>query len=440
MVTRLRTVRQYHSAVYEFKIYELTKRLAERPENADNPWWDQFVSEFFDDHSTLSISFAPSPDEVPKQHTIGRILIPRYFRTIFEDGVIDFSIRLKRPFIKENQNRTAILECDQCTLITQHGKSGFNKQLIHYPGMEPQMKENKEIGLIVTTEGRLTLEFVQEESFLRIKQWNFTTSHFQELIPKNYIAMHAQEGNIIIDQLTKNVTRHGMTNAVATYLRLCVLLEPMQLIMSRYKEIDGALPRDCLKNVLYTKWQTNVCVPQEQQRPQNKRRKRKSSTPNNATTGGSKKKNNTQMSPGTPNFPPATQDVMVVGEPSVMGGEFGDEDERVITRLENNQYDSSAVPTNGLDDVDFVPGLGGPTNNQAPPPNQQSQQPPIGASSNQQNQQQLNQPPPNQPGNQQQWAQPGVNGNNSNGQPQSIQNNNGLSNPPSNEDKKEISQ
>jgi len=146
------------------------------------------------------------------------------------------------------------------------------------------------------------------------------------------------------------------------------------------------------------------------------------------------------MSPGTPNFPPATQDVMVVGEPSVMGGEFGDEDERVITRLENNQYDSSAVPTNGLDDVDFVPGLGGPTNNQAPPPNQQSQQPPIGASSNQQNQQQLNQPPPNQPGNQQQWAQPGVNGNNSNGQPQSIQNNNGLSNPPSNEDKKEISQ
>lgn len=27
------------------------------------------------------------------------------------------------------------------------------------------------------------------------------------------------------------------------------------------------------------------------------------------------------------------QDVMVVGEPSLMGGEFGDEDERLITRL-----------------------------------------------------------------------------------------------------------
>uniref|UniRef100_A0AAV2MI15 LIM interaction domain-containing protein n=1 Tax=Knipowitschia caucasica TaxID=637954 RepID=A0AAV2MI15_KNICA len=41
-------------------------------------------------------------------------------------------------------------------------------------------------------------------------------------------------------------------------------------------------------------------------------------------------------------------DVMVVGEPTLMGGEFGDEDERLITRLENTQYDA----TNGLDDDD----------------------------------------------------------------------------------------
>lgn len=242
-------------------------------------------------------------------HTaIGRTLIPRYFRTMFEDGVIDFSIRLKRPFVKEHPNRTATLECDQCTLITQHGKPGFNKQLMHYPGMDPTMlKENKEIGLIVTTEGRLVLEFVQDESFLRIKTWNFATSHFQELIPKNYVAMHAQQQDAaLLDQLTKNITRQGLTNAVVHYLRLCVLLEPMQMIMSRHKEMEGSSPRDCLKNVLYTKWKTNVCSPQEQQRPQNKRRKRKSSTPN-ANTGGSKKKNNTQMSPGTPNFPLATQ-------------------------------------------------------------------------------------------------------------------------------------
>ena len=30
---------------------------------------------------------------------------------------------------------------------------------------------------------------------------------------------------------------------------------------------------------------------------------------------------------------------MVVGEPTLMGGEFGDEDERLISRLENTQYE-----------------------------------------------------------------------------------------------------
>ena len=37
------------------------------------------------------------------------------------------------------------------------------------------------------------------------------------------------------------------------------------------------------------------------------------------------------------------QDVMVVGEPSLMGGDFGEEDERLISRLENSQYDPAAA-------------------------------------------------------------------------------------------------
>jgi len=49
------------------------------------------------------------------------------------------------------------------------------------------------------------------------------------------------------------------------------------------------------------------------------------------------------------------QDVMVVGEPTLMGGEFGDEDERVITRLENNQYEA-----NGAEDSGMAPGAPNP--------------------------------------------------------------------------------
>ena len=42
------------------------------------------------------------------------------------------------------------------------------------------------------------------------------------------------------------------------------------------------------------------------------------------------------------------QDVLVVGEPSLMGGEFGDEDERKITRLENSSNNNTGTtPTGG---------------------------------------------------------------------------------------------
>lgn len=34
---------------------------------------------------------------------------------------------------------------------------------------------------------------------------------------------------------------------------------------------------------------------------------------------------------------------MVVGEPSMMGGDYGEEDERTISRVENTQYDPNAM-------------------------------------------------------------------------------------------------
>lgn len=72
----------------------------------------------------------------------------------------------------------------------------------------------------------------------------------------------------------------------------------------------------------------------ETTRPSRQRRKRKSSsTPNASTPTSSGNSSSKKKSPSTTsNFPLASQDVMVVGEPSLMGGEFGDEDERFITR------------------------------------------------------------------------------------------------------------
>lgn len=53
---------------------------------------------------------------------------------------------------------------------------------------------------------------------------------------------------------------------------------------------------------------------------------------------------------------------MVVGEPSLMGGEFGEEDERLISRLENAQYDPAAQAAQvAAQGPPGPPGPGGPS-------------------------------------------------------------------------------
>ena len=58
---------------------------------------------------------------------------------------------------------------------------------------------------------------------------------------------------------------------------------------------------------------------------------------------------------------------MIVGEPSLMGGDFGEEDERLITRLENTQYDPVGHGPPALDDPSY-PGGGLPPSWSTPGP------------------------------------------------------------------------
>ncbi|XP_041968659.1 LIM domain-binding protein 2 isoform X3 [Aricia agestis] len=292
----------------DYRVYELNKRLQQRTEDSDNLWWDAFATEFFEDDATLTLTFCL--EDGPKRYTIGRTLIPRYFRSIYEGGVSELYYTMRQP--KESFHNTSItLDCDHCTMVTHHGKPMYTK---------------------VCTEGRLILEFTFDD-LMRIKSWHLAVRAHRELIPR--AAVHAGPDHAALDQLGKNITRQGITNSTLNYLRLCVILEPMQELMSRHKAY-ALSPRDCLKTTLFQKWQRMVAPP-ESQRPASKRRKRKGSAGANAAPPAPAKK----RSPG-PNFSLASQDVMVVGEPSLMGGEFGDEDERLITRLENTQYEGDA--------------------------------------------------------------------------------------------------
>ncbi|KAK9878985.1 hypothetical protein WA026_003803 [Henosepilachna vigintioctopunctata] len=265
----------------DYRIYELNKRLQQRTEESDNLWWDAFATEFFEDDASLTLAFCL--EDGPKRYTIGRTLIPRYFRSIFEGGVTELYYNMKHP--KESFHNTSItLDCDQCTMVTHHGKPWQTK---------------------VCTEGRLILEFTFDD-LMRIKSWHFTIRTHRELIPRSVVGVHSQQDPSMLDQLSKNITRQGITNSTLNYLRLCVILEPMQELMSRHKAY-ALSPRDCLKTTLFQKWQ-RMCAPpgkRESQRPANKRRKRKGSNSggaaNNSTPTPNKKR-----SPG-PNFSLASQ-------------------------------------------------------------------------------------------------------------------------------------
>lgn len=90
----------------------------------------------------------------------------------------------------------------------------------------------------------------------------------REFIPRSVVAMHmassSQQQQPIspdtVEQLGKNITRQGLTSTTLNYLRLCVILEPMQELMSRHNAYSLS-PRDCLKTTLFQKWQRMVAPP-----------------------------------------------------------------------------------------------------------------------------------------------------------------------------------
>lgn len=76
---------------------------------------------------------------------IGRTLIPRYFSTVFEGGVTDLYYILKHS--KESFHNSSItVDCDQCAMVTQHGKPMFTKVR---PGLGTNIPKRKGVQLLL---------------------------------------------------------------------------------------------------------------------------------------------------------------------------------------------------------------------------------------------------------------------------------------------------
>jgi LIM domain-binding protein 2 len=76
----------------------------------------------------------------------------------------------------------------------------------------------------VLTEGRLVLEFTFDD-LMRIKTWHMAVRAHREMIPRNVVGMHthpSQSDPAMLEQLSKNITRQGITNSTLNYLRVSV--------------------------------------------------------------------------------------------------------------------------------------------------------------------------------------------------------------------------
>lgn len=338
----------------ELRIIELNKRLQNRPRSRVPPtplpsaesdqeflWWQRLVSDFFDDDSTLTMRILTT--DKPIEYTIGRTLIPRFFKSYFDSGVLDLSIKLRNT--KEIvHNQMITLECDQTDITT---KNIFKHPTSHMP-----------MNVVVHSEGHLNLEFVGNtfSEPLLIKTWRFYLNQCHEYIDRSMTASGLPHGTLL-----DPVTKFGLTTTTTAYLKLCQILEPMQVLMFQHRQ-SRMSPNLCLQHLLHDKYKLKTVVVEDQRAPAKKRKKKAPA----ANTGGNRKTkanannnmnsnniafnnmNNNIMSPptgnlgGIPNLSLASQDVMVVGEPSMLGADFGDENERRITRLENNQFEASA--------------------------------------------------------------------------------------------------
>ena len=68
----------------------------------------------------------------------------------------------------------------------------------------------------VCTEGRLILEFGFDD-MMRIRNWHFAIRTHCEMVPRNILS---RQDPAILEQVSKNITRQGMTNITLNYLRV----------------------------------------------------------------------------------------------------------------------------------------------------------------------------------------------------------------------------
>ncbi|MEJ1276312.1 LIM domain binding 1 [Cricetulus griseus] len=264
----------------------------------------------------LTITFCL--EDGPKRYTIGRTLIPRYFRSIFEGGATELYYVLKHPKEAFHSNFVS-LDCDQGSMVTQHGKPMFTQEWEWRLGVQGPIPP--ECPFPATAEparqqpSKRRKRKMSGGSTMSSGGGNTNNSNSKKKSPASTFALSSQWEGF----QEPRVSRVGVLNWDMKRGRGVELVGRVWGLWGYLLPWVGRAPAPIMFGDLRH-----------------------------------------------------SQDVMVVGEPTLMGGEFGDEDERLITRLENTQFDAA----NGIDDEDSFnnsPALGANSPwNSKPPSSQES--------------------------------------------------------------------
>jgi hypothetical protein len=208
----------------EYRLHEINRRLYSftKTKSAMSPddlhkWWDAFAQEFYEDNGCMTIIMNDPTDRSPRRYSIGRQLIPRFYRTAFDNGMQELFYECRSP-VREGNPYTPYapmsLECDDMLMVTHH---------------------DRPIPCEVHTECRLFVEFgpYSEACGYRIKHWMIDMRHSREsfMFPTDQPMSPEMQ-----DLIRRGVTRMGLPSQVVHYLKMCLIIEPMQPIMSLVKQ------------------------------------------------------------------------------------------------------------------------------------------------------------------------------------------------------------
>lgn len=74
------------------------------------------------------------------------------------------------------------------------------------------------------------MEFTFDD-LMRIKSWHMSVRTHKELVPRTVVGM--QQDPTMLEQLSKNITRQGITNSTLNYLRVRIIVIDRAVVIEK---------------------------------------------------------------------------------------------------------------------------------------------------------------------------------------------------------------